>query len=76
MVDVTPAPTAWEIYARAVALAESDPARREVCDVCGGRTTTRTIGHDGVSVIDTPCPRCRGRGWRPAAAPAPTTDPN
>lgn len=54
-----------EIHAAAVARAEVDPTLRVTCDVCEGRTTTRTVGPDRVSTINTPCPRCRGRGWRP-----------
>ena len=48
-----------------VARATLDPSLRAACDVCEGRTTTRTVGPDRVSTVDTPCPRCRGRGWNP-----------
>ena len=59
--------TPGEIHAAAVARADADASLRITCDVCGGRTTTRTEVRTpgGVSVIDALCPRCRGRGWRP-----------
>lgn len=57
--------TPGEIHAAAVARAEADASLRVTCDVCEGRATTRTVGPDGATAIDTPCPRCRGRGWRP-----------
>lgn len=57
--------TPGETHAVAVARAEGDLSLRVTCDVCEGRTTTRTLGPDGATPIATPCPRCRGRGWRP-----------
>lgn len=55
--------SAAEAHAVAVALAAIDPTHRVTCDVCEGRTTTRTVGIQGT--VNTPCPRCRGCGWRP-----------
>jgi len=65
--------TPGEAHAEAVARAEADPSLRVACDVCEGRTTTRTVGPDGVTAINTPCPRCRGRGWRPEPVPVEIT---